>query len=60
MLLWQHIADQAGLRAIEVDAIDAAARTFYLKYGFVPLADDPRHLFLPLHVIRKLNLPPLR
>ncbi len=55
-----HLAEQLGIRAIEVDALDQAARRFYLKFGFQPLLDDPQHLFLPLHVIRKLNLPPLR
>jgi GNAT superfamily N-acetyltransferase len=55
----RHIADQIGVRAVEVDAIDDAARQFYLKYGFIPLLDEPRHLFLPMQVIRRLNLPPL-
>ncbi|MEQ1825799.1 MAG: GNAT family N-acetyltransferase [Pirellula sp.] len=52
------IAEQIGICAIEVDAIDEAANQFYLKYGFRPLLDDPLHLFMPLHEIRKLNLPP--
>lgn len=51
-----HLADQLGIRAVEVDAIDENARRFYLHYGFRSLKDDPRHLFLPLHEIRKLNL----
>jgi GNAT superfamily N-acetyltransferase len=55
----QHIADQIGVRAVEVDAIDEDARDFYTKFGFVSLADDPGHLFLAMHVVRKLNLPPL-
>ena len=55
----QHIADQVGVRAVEVDAIDEKARAFYAKFGFVQLIDDPNHLFLPMQVIRKLNLPPL-
>jgi GNAT superfamily N-acetyltransferase len=46
------LADQVGLRAVEVDAIDQAARAFYEKYGFVPLPDSPLHLFLPLGTIR--------
>lgn len=50
------IAEQVGVRAVEVDAIDDGARQFYLKYGFVPLRDDPRHLFLPVHVIQQLDL----
>ncbi len=53
-----HVADQVGVRAVEVDAIDQSAKGFYLKYGFVPLEDDERHLFLPMQVIRKLKLPP--
>lgn len=55
----QHIADQVGVRAVEVDAIDENARAFYTKHGFVQLVDDPNHLFLPMQVIRKLKLPPL-
>jgi len=54
-----HISQHVGIRAVEVDAIDAAARNFHLKYGFMPLLDDPQHLLLPLTVVRKLNLPPL-
>ena len=55
----QHLADQIGIRAVEVDAIDDAAQRFYLKFGFMPLLDNPRHLFMPMRAIRKLNLPPL-
>jgi GNAT superfamily N-acetyltransferase len=51
-----RLADEIGIRAVEVDAIDDSAKSFYLKFGFCELRDDPRHLFLPLHVIRKLNL----
>jgi len=46
------LADQLGIHAVEVDAIDEQARSFYLKYGFVSLRDDPRHLFLPVATIR--------
>jgi len=55
----EHVAEQLGVRAVEVEAIDEAARRFYLKFGFTPLADDPDHLFLPISLIRKLGLPPL-
>lgn len=51
-----QISLQVGIRAVEVDAIDATARSFHLKFGFRPLLDDPRHLFLPLHEIRTLGL----
>jgi GNAT superfamily N-acetyltransferase len=52
------LAEQVGIRAVEVDAIDDAARNFYLKFGFVPLLDDPHHLFLPMSVLRQLGLAP--
>jgi GNAT superfamily N-acetyltransferase len=54
-----HIADQIGIRAVEVDAIDDTAQAFYRKYGFISLQDNERHMFLPIQVIRKLRLPPL-
>ncbi len=54
-----HISRYIGVRAVEVEAIDEAARSFYMKYGFVQLRDAPHHLFLPMRVIRKLKLPPL-
>ena len=53
----QQIADQVGVRAIEVDAIDEIARSFYMKFGFYTLLDDPYHLYLPIQIIRKLKLP---
>lgn len=55
--LW--LGEQLGIRAVEVDALDDDARAFYRKYGFAELLDDPRHPFMSLHVIRKLDLPPL-
>jgi GNAT superfamily N-acetyltransferase len=54
-----HISQHIGVRAIEVHAVDAAARRFYLKYGFISLRDDPHHLFLSMQVVRQLKLPPL-
>lgn len=53
----QHLADHVGVRGMEVDALDDSARAFYIKFGFVPLLDDPNHLFLSMKVIRKLHLP---
>jgi GNAT superfamily N-acetyltransferase len=50
----ERLAEQVGIRAVEVDAIDDAARAFYERFGFVPLLDDPRHLFLPMSLIRKV------
>ncbi|AGA31210.1 GNAT family N-acetyltransferase [Singulisphaera acidiphila] len=46
------LADEIGIHAVEVDAIDQQARGFYEKYGFVPLPDRALHLFLPVATIR--------
>lgn len=50
------LADQIGIRAVEVDAVDDAAVHFYRKFGFLMLLDDPRHLLLPMNVVRQLPL----
>ncbi|MGO9470318.1 MAG: GNAT family N-acetyltransferase, partial [Isosphaeraceae bacterium] len=34
------LAEQVGIRAVEVDAIDDAARRFYLKYGIARVTDS--------------------
>lgn len=47
------LSERLGLFAIEVLAIDAEARDFYAKYGFVPLADNDLHLFLPIKTIEE-------
>jgi GNAT superfamily N-acetyltransferase len=52
----QLVAQQVGVYAVEVRAIDEAARQFYLKYGFTELKDDKLHLYLPMSVIKKLSL----
>jgi GNAT superfamily N-acetyltransferase len=51
------IAQSVGVHAVEVVAIDDAARTFYLKYGFTSLLDDANHLYLPIKTIGKLWTP---
>lgn len=51
-----QLSANVGIRAVEVDALNEAARSFYTKVGFRRLLDDPRHLFLPLHEIRQLWL----
>jgi GNAT superfamily N-acetyltransferase len=51
-----QISAQVGLRAVEVDALDEPAIAFYRKFGFRALLDDPQHLFMPMHEIRKLKL----
>jgi GNAT superfamily N-acetyltransferase len=51
-----RVADEVAIHAVEVVAINPSARKFYLKYGFIPLADDENHLYLPLSAVRKLGL----
>src|SRR5205807_2607078 len=41
-----------GIHAVEVFALDEAAKEFYMKFGFTPLLDNDVHLFLPLKTIR--------
>lgn len=55
----EMISAKVGVRAIEVDAIDDAARRFYTKFGFTSLLDDRTHLFLSMKAVRALGLPPL-
>lgn len=38
------------------EAIDAAARNFYLHHEFVPLLEHPRKLFIAMRTIEKLFL----
>lgn len=46
-----NLTSSLGVHAVEVVAIDAAASAFYRKYGFTPLLDEPRHLFLPIATV---------
>lgn len=39
--------------ALLIDAKDDSAKNFYLKYGFIPLANEPMTLFLPLATFPK-------
>jgi GNAT superfamily N-acetyltransferase len=48
-----ELSEQLGLFAVEVLAIDTEAKEFYTKYGFVPLADNDLHLFLPVRTIEE-------
>ncbi|MBT3198951.1 MAG: GNAT family N-acetyltransferase [Phycisphaerales bacterium] len=51
----EALAEQIGICAVTVYALDDEARGFYHAYGFLGLQDDPNHLFLPLATIRKLQ-----
>ncbi len=41
-----------GVFAVEVLAIDDEAIGFYIKFGFEPLLDSPRHLHMPIGAIK--------
>jgi GNAT superfamily N-acetyltransferase len=46
------LAEKLGIHAVVVDALDAGAKTFYERFGFLPLTDDAMRLFLPLSTIQ--------
>jgi predicted GNAT family N-acyltransferase len=46
------LSEKVGIHAVVVDALDAEAKAFYERFGFVPLTDDVMRLFLPLSTIR--------
>ncbi len=43
----RSLASEVAWAAFVVDVRDETARSFYLQYSFLALADDPLHLFLP-------------
>lgn len=47
-----EISERLGIHAVVVDALDAEARAFYERFGFLALTDDPLRLFLPMSTIR--------
>jgi GNAT superfamily N-acetyltransferase len=51
-----RIADELGIYAVEVYALNEQARNFYKKYEFIELSDDPFHLHLLMKTIRELSL----
>ncbi len=48
------LSDNLGAHAVEVYALDDPAVAFYVKYGFAPLLDNPKHLYLPMATIEKV------
>jgi GNAT superfamily N-acetyltransferase len=48
-----EISELAGCMVVLVDAKDAHAKAFYLKYGFVELPDQALRLYLPVETIKK-------
>jgi predicted GNAT family N-acyltransferase len=53
-----HEMNQAsGCFTLFVDAKDQDSKSFYIKYGFTPFADQPMRLFFPMFKIEKLFQP---
>jgi len=52
-----ELADQLGVFAVHVHAIDEEARGFYAHFGFQSLPEQERHMLLPLTTIRSLFAP---
>ncbi len=54
----ERAAREMGIYALVVDALNDAARKWYLglDFGFETLLDDPFHLFLPVGTMRQLGL----
>ena len=51
-----NVAGELGIFAVELYAINESAKSFYLRYGFTELADDPYHVYLSIKKIRRLDL----
>jgi ribosomal protein S18 acetylase RimI-like enzyme len=50
------VADTAGGIGLFVDAKDGAAQSYYARYGFITLEDNPLEMFLPLSLLMTLDL----
>jgi hypothetical protein len=48
------VADRIGIFAVDLFSKDEDAKRFYLRDGFIPLRDDPFHLYLPLATVRAM------
>ncbi len=46
--------EEMGIYAVTVNAINEQAKSFYRRYGFVPIVADPLHLYLEVKIIRQL------
>src|SRR5262245_56195084 len=48
------VASRIGIFAVDLFSKDDDAKRFYLKYGFIPLRDDPFHLYLPMATVKAM------
>ena len=47
------IAEQLGIYAVEVYALNEKARAFYLSFGLTELKDDKLHLYITIKKIKR-------
>jgi predicted N-acetyltransferase YhbS len=52
-----ELSERLGIHAVVVDALDTQSKTFYERFGFMPLTNDKMRLFLPLSTIRAAAQP---
>lgn len=50
------VADELGIYAVELFALTENAKQFYMRYGFVELRDDKKHLYLPIVTLKQSGL----
>lgn len=50
------VADELGIYAVELYSLTENAKQFYLKFGFIELKDDKKHLYLPIATLRSSGL----
>lgn len=50
------VAEELGIYAVELFALTDKAKRFYLKYGFIELLDDEKHLYLPIETLKRSGL----
>lgn len=48
------VAEQLGIYAVEVYALNEDARQFYLRFGLTELKDDRLHLYISIRQIKKI------
>jgi len=49
---WKNTAQIASIGVV-AEAIDEAAREFYLHHEFIPLGEDPRKVFIAMGTVQK-------
>jgi GNAT superfamily N-acetyltransferase len=52
-----ELSEKVGIHAVVVDALDADAKSFYVRFGFLPLTVDEMRLFLPMSTIQSAAQP---